>query len=88
MTRRSGKSLSVSARYACNRRLRNALYHWAFAALSLDAHCRAHYNRLRKRGHHHARALRGVADRLLAVLIAMLRNGTLYDPQRRRAFCP
>ncbi len=30
------------------------------------------------------RAHRGVVDRLLAVLIAMLRDGTLYDETRRR----
>jgi hypothetical protein len=32
----------------------------------------------------HGRALRGVADRLLAVLVAMLKNGTLYDPDLRQ----
>jgi hypothetical protein len=28
-------------------------------------------------------ALRGVADRMLGVLIVMLSTGTLYDPARR-----
>ncbi len=40
----------------------------------------AKYAALRARGHGHARALRSVADRLLAVACAMLRNQTLYDP--------
>jgi len=36
-------------------------------------------------GHSHGRALRGVADRLLAVLIAMLNQQSVIDPQRRCA---
>ncbi len=36
------------------------------------------------RGCSHARALRGVQDRLLRALVAMLERGTLYDPERRR----
>jgi hypothetical protein len=39
---------------------------------------REHYAELRSKGHTHGRALRGVADRLLAVLIAMLKTGSLY----------
>lgn len=84
VTRQSGKQATVSARLACNGRLRNAIYHWARVSVQVDAHCRAHYDRLRHRGHAHARALRGVVDRSLAVLIAMLTNRTLYDPARRR----
>jgi hypothetical protein len=42
-----------------------------------------HYAHLRQVGHNHGRALRGVADRLLAVLIAMLKSGQTYDPNRR-----
>ncbi len=84
VTRKSGKTLSVSMRYACNPRLRNAFYHWARTSVQNDPHCRAHYDRLRSQGHGHARALRGVADRSLGVLIAMLTSRTLYDPERRR----
>jgi transposase len=83
VTRQSGKKISVSMRYGCNPRLRNALYHWARTSVQSDPHCRAHYDRLRHQGHGHARALRGVADRSLGVLVAMLRNRTLYDADRR-----
>ena len=38
---------------------------------------------LRGRGRSHGRAMRGVVDRLLAVAMAMLRAGTLYDPDLR-----
>jgi transposase len=83
VTRKSGKQATVITRLACNGRLRNAIYHWARVSVQVDAHCRAHYDRLRQRGHAHARALRGVVDRSLAVLMAMLTNRTLYDPARR-----
>jgi transposase len=85
VTRQSGKRAAVMMRGACNGRLRTALYHWARVSVQVDAHCRAHYARLRQRGHKHARALRGVVDRTLAVLMGMLTNRTLYDPTRRCA---
>ena len=84
VTRKSGKKLSVSMRYGCNPRLRNAFYHWARTSVQNDPHCRDHYDRLRNQGHGHARALRGIADRSLGVLVAMLTSRTLYDPERRR----
>ncbi|HVQ78070.1 MAG TPA: IS110 family transposase [Candidatus Binatia bacterium] len=83
VTRQSGKKAQVSMRLACNRRLRNAVYHWARVSIGVDPRCRAHYDRLRQGGHQHARALRGVADRSLGVLLAMLASRTLYDAERR-----
>jgi transposase len=83
VTRQSGKTRVVTMRRQCNGRLREALFHWAANAIRLDPRCRAHYDRLRQR-HGHARALRGVADRLLGLLMAMLTAGTLYDPARRQ----
>ena len=82
VTRQSGKKATVAMRRACNGRLRNAIYHWARVSVQVDARCRAPYDQLRQRGHEHARALRGVVDRCLAVLMAMLTNRTLYDPER------
>lgn len=86
VTRQTGKHRGVGMRYACNRRLRNAFYHFAMTSLQADAMARRHYDELRQQGHHHARALRGVADRWITVLIAMLRAGELYDPTRRKAW--
>ena len=80
ITKRSGKSLIVIRRLACHPRLRNAVYHWANAAIQYDDKSRAKYDALRARGHSHARALRSVADRLLVVACAMLKNGTLFNP--------
>src|SRR5713101_3891436 len=37
VTRRSGKTCVVVRRYACNKRLANALYHWAHLATQRDA---------------------------------------------------
>lgn len=85
VTKQSGKRRVVSMRYACHQRLRQAVYHWARVSVQCDEHSQGHYRALRARGHNHARALRGVADRLLGILIAMLKTGTLYDPMRRRA---
>jgi transposase len=85
VTRQSGKRLLVGMRDACNPRLRNALYYWSFISVRYDAHSRQHYQLLRGRGHSHGRALRGVVDRLLTVLMAMLAAQTTYDPARRSA---
>jgi transposase len=82
VTRQSGKSVLHLMRRSCNGRLRAAVFHWARNAIRLDARCRAHYARLRQK-HGHARALRGIGDRLLGVLVAMLITGSLYDPARR-----
>ncbi len=83
VTKKSGKGKSVVMRKACNQRLRNAFYHWARVSVQHDPRSNLHYANLRAKGHSHGRATRGVADRLLSMLFAMLRNGTVYDPERR-----
>jgi len=82
VTRQSGKGRSVSMRRACNAQLRNALHHWAWNAVLVAPRFRARYDALRQRGHGHPRALRSVADALLRVLAAMLKERTLYDETR------
>lgn len=76
---------AVSMRRACNGRLRNAVFHWANVSMQRDRASREHYARLRGAGHSHGRALRGLADRLLKMLVAMLKSGSLYDSSRRSA---
>lgn len=78
VTRRSGKSSSVSLRRACNNHLRNACWNMARTAAAHDPWARALYLAARQRGLGYYRALRGVADRLLTRLVALLRDGTLY----------
>ena len=69
----------VVMRRAVNMRLRNAVHHAGITA-SRDPRFAPMYARLRASGANHARAVRGVADRLLGVLIGMLRTQTLYQP--------
>jgi transposase len=85
ITRQSGKKATVLMRRGCNQRLRNALYHWSRCSVVNDPRSKKIYAAMRARGHSHGRALRGMADRWLAVLFSMLRQHTLYDPERRAA---
>ena len=80
LTTASGKRWSVRMRRACNPRLREAMYHWTRVSLQRDRAARAYYDRLRARGHSHARALRSLGDRWLRILLAMLTHRTLYVP--------
>lgn len=85
----SGKSRRVRMRRAHDPRLANACYHMARVAIQHDSGAQGHYQALRQRGQRHGAALRAVADRLLRILCAMLRDGTIYDPLRpRRAASP
>jgi hypothetical protein len=81
VTRRSGRTILVMRRRAASRRLGDACYHWARVAAQRDPRSHAKYKALRARGHGHARALRSVADRLLAVACAMLESRTTFDPR-------
>jgi transposase len=85
VTRQSGKQRFVIRRLACNRRLQTAVHHWSRVAIQHDAAARRRYDALRQRGHGHARALRGVADRLLSALCSTLKHRTLYDANHRNA---
>jgi len=80
VTRRSGKSRTVTRRLACNPRLRNAVHYLADAARRCDEKSKAKYLALKARGCSHARALRTIGDRLLYVACVMLKNRTLFDP--------
>ena len=82
VTRRSGKSLLVTQRRAAQVRLRDAVFHWSRVAVQRDRVSHGKYQALRARGHGHARALRSVADRLLNVACAMLRDRACFDPHR------
>jgi transposase len=79
VTRASGTKRVVLARYARNRRLADALYQQAFAALTASPGARAHYDRQRARGATHHQALRALANRLVGILHGCLRHHTRYD---------
>lgn len=84
VTKQSGKRRQVLLRRARSQPLNFALHHWAQMAVLRDSKSEQHYRRLRNKGHSHARALRGVIDRLLSVAVAMLRDRSLYDPTKRK----
>jgi Transposase/Transposase IS116/IS110/IS902 family len=79
VTRASGKTRAVLARHARNRRLADALYQQAFAALTRSPGARAYYDAHRARGNTHHQALRALANRLVGVLHGCLRHQRLYD---------
>ncbi len=49
-----------------------------------DPRARALYQAHRAQGQRHSRALRTVGDRWLAMICAMIRTKTVYDPAKRQ----
>ena len=88
VTSQSGKTKLVCMRRACNQRLRDAVFHSASVHAQRDPRAHQHYARLRQRGHSRGRALRGVADRLLALIFVLLQTQQPYDPTRRVCRAP
>jgi hypothetical protein len=79
ISRASGKHRVVLARHARNRRLADACYLWAFAAITASPGARAFYDARRRTGDTHHRALRALANRLVGILHGCLRHHTHYD---------
>lgn len=79
ITRSSGTKRVVLARYARNRRLADALYQQAFAALTASPGARAYYDQHRVRGATHHQALRTLANRLVGILHGCLTHHVAYD---------
>jgi transposase len=79
ITRTSGKQRVVLARYARNRRLADACYLWAFAAITASPGARAFYDQRRTAGDTHNRALRALGNRLVGILHGCLRHHTPYN---------
>lgn len=81
ITRASGTRRVVLARFTANRRLRDALYLQAFAALTASPGARAYYDAHRARGNSHHQALRALANRLVGILHGCLRHRQPYNEQ-------
>jgi transposase len=79
ITRESGKSRAVLARHVRNRRLADALYLQAFAALTASPGARSYYDARRARGATHHQALRAVGNRLVGILHGCLHRHLTYD---------
>jgi hypothetical protein len=81
VTRSSGLRTVVVARAACNQRLVDACYLWAFAALSASPGARRCYDAHRARGATHHQALRALGNRLVGILHGCLAHRVAYQEQ-------
>ena len=79
ITRASGTKRVVLARHVRNQRLADAIYLWAFAALTAIPGARAFYDARRAAGDTHHAALRALGNRLVGILHGCLAHHTVYD---------
>jgi hypothetical protein len=81
VTRSSGLRTTVVARAACNQRLVDACYLWAFAALTTSPGARRCSDAYRARGQTHHQALRALGNRLVGILHGCLARRVAYQEQ-------
>jgi transposase len=79
ITRASGKTKIVAARFIRNHRLGDACTRWAFASLSASPGARRFYDEQRAAGKTHGQALRRLSNRLVGILHGCLAHHTTYD---------
>ncbi|GAA2223199.1 IS110 family transposase [Micromonospora olivasterospora] len=79
ITRQSGKTKTVHARFVHNDRLVDALHVQAGAAILHDTAVRAYYDELRARDVSHNAALRQIGNRLVGILHGCLKTKTRYN---------
>ncbi|MET8422305.1 IS110 family transposase [Streptomyces sp. NPDC005134] len=79
ITRASGKSHTVQARYVRNNRLADALQTQAFSALRASPGARHYYDKQRAREAGYNPALRQLGNRLVGILHGCLKTRTPYD---------
>lgn len=85
VTKESGKYRAVAFRWACNKRLRQALTTFADNSRHASAWAAAVYDRARARGCRHPHAIRILARAWLRVIWRCWQDGVAYDPARHRA---
>ena len=79
ITRASGTKKAVLARHVRNKRLADAIYLWAFTAISASPGARAFYDQHRAAGDKHHAALRALGNRFVGILHGCLYHHTNYD---------
>ena len=79
ITRASGTKRMVLARHVRNQRLADAIYLWAFAALSASPGARAYYDHRRAGGDTHRQALRALGNRLVGILHGCMAHHSIYS---------
>jgi transposase len=88
VTRESGKHRTVTFRWACNTRLRNAFNMLADTTRHTNPWARNIYQRARDRGHEHPHAIRVLARAWCRVIWTCWQQRTPYDPTKHRAARP
>lgn len=78
----SGKRKNAKFRWACNKRLRNALSTLAHNTCRWNPWAADRYGNARKRGHNHRRALRTLGRAWARIIWRCWQNHTPYDPNR------
>jgi hypothetical protein len=79
ITRASGTRRVVLARHVRNKRLADATYLWAFAAITASPGARAFYDTRRAAGDTHHQALRALGNRLVGILHGCLASHAPYS---------
>jgi hypothetical protein len=79
VTRASGTRRVVLARHARNKHLADAIYLWAFSAISTSPGARAFYDHRRAAGDTHHQALRALGNRLVGILHGCLTHNAPYS---------
>lgn len=79
ITRASGKSSAVMARFVRNRRLADACNRWAFTSLNASPGSRRYYDELRAAGKTHGQALKALSNRLVGILHGCLEHRSTYN---------
>ncbi len=79
ITRASGTSRVVSARWIGNKRLINAINQWAFCSINTSPGSRTFYQQRRTNGDTHNQALRALGNRLVGILHGCLKHHTPYN---------
>jgi transposase len=79
VTRSSGLRTTVVVRAACNQRLVDACYLWAFASLTASPGARRCYDAYRARAATHHQALRALGNRLVGILHGCLAHRLAYQ---------
>lgn len=88
VTSESGKHRSVAFRFACNKRLRQAITTWADNSRHASAWAASVYKAARQRGCDHPHAVRILARAWLRVLWRCWKDRVPYDPQRHGRALP
>ena len=81
-TRRSGKLHSATFRFACDKKLRNAIVNFADDSRHASPWAADIYNRARARNLRHPHAVRVLARAWIRVIWRCWQDGVAYDPDK------